>query len=132
MTLEAASEALIAAGGELAHVDVNVTIYPLVGIAAIIAALAAWRRRRGSVPGGGTGVAPVVSPPGATPAPNAEVRSEGEAMRHQDGYCDECGAEVDAVQLTADGRELCPECVRGASGSKGDAPKPNGAYGDGR
>lgn len=31
--------------------------------------------------------------------------------QHEDGYCDECGAEVDVVQLTVEGRELCMECA---------------------
>jgi uncharacterized membrane protein YuzA (DUF378 family) len=54
------SEAVAAVAGQVGAINVNVTVYPLVGIAAIIAALAAWRRRSGSVRGGGTGVAPVV------------------------------------------------------------------------
>lgn len=34
-------------------------------------------------------------------------------MRHQDGYCDRCGCEVDVVQLTVDGLAVCEACVAG-------------------
>lgn len=32
-------------------------------------------------------------------------------MRHEDGYCDACGAEVDEPQLTFDGFALCATCA---------------------
>lgn len=34
-------------------------------------------------------------------------------MQHEDGHCDGCGCEIDVVQLTVDGRELCEACVAG-------------------
>lgn len=30
---------------------------------------------------------------------------------HEDGYCDECGAELEVAWLTFDGQELCQACA---------------------
>jgi hypothetical protein len=32
-------------------------------------------------------------------------------MRHEDGYCDGCGAEAPELWLTMDGLELCRGCA---------------------
>lgn len=32
-------------------------------------------------------------------------------MRHEDGYCDSCGAEADEAWLTVEGHALCRDCA---------------------
>jgi hypothetical protein len=39
-------------------------------------------------------------------------------VKHEDGYCDRCGCELDVVdggQLTLDGLVVCAECARTAA-----------------
>lgn len=38
-------------------------------------------------------------------------------VEHQDGFCDECGADMRdfPAQLTVDGRELCITCCEGGA-----------------
>lgn len=53
-------------------------------------------------------------------------------MNHEDGYCDRCGAELDAaapVTLTVDGEEHCPSCAAGGPAVRATKPE---ARDDGR
>jgi hypothetical protein len=53
-------------------------------------------------------------------------------MKHEDGYCDECGAQLAYGWLTFDGRELCETCaVAGGNQAVRIPAKPN-ARDDGR
>lgn len=49
-------------------------------------------------------------------------------QEHEDGYCDRCGCETDAPQLTVDGRELCPQCAGVHVAGTVDAETAPGAY----
>lgn len=53
-------------------------------------------------------------------------------MQHEDGYCDDCGAEVDTPQLTLDGRAICDSCLRMENVGKPIGAKRPEARDDGR
>ena len=52
-------------------------------------------------------------------------------MKHEDGYCDRCGAELETAQLTVDGLELCETCSSSSTAPKLEDKAQRGAYSHG-
>lgn len=53
-------------------------------------------------------------------------------QEHEDGHCDDCGAQTDVAWLTFDGRELCERCALASPDPAARVGERRGAYSDGR
>lgn len=53
-------------------------------------------------------------------------------MKHEDGYCDKCGAEVDVLWLNMFGEALCETCALTAAERVGYIARKPEARDDGR